>query len=155
MKRIWLVSLLMVVLSAQFALADWLLEPSVFEPNYYADQNSDVRKIDGYDHAKLIEHWKTAGLQEGRRSSPVFAVIYYLKENKDVAKHLGEKNYPEAARHWYEKGRQEGRPSHPDFKVRVYLEKNPDVAKTVGEHNYLGAINHYLKNGYREGRTAK
>lgn len=134
---------------------DWISKPSVFMPVYYADNNADVEKIDGYDHAKLLEHWKKHGINKGRKSSPVFHAKFYLKNNPDVAKQFGERNYKAAAHHWYEAGRKEGRPSHPDFKVRIYLEKNPDVAKSVGKNNYLGAIKHYLSTGYREGRTAK
>lgn len=142
------------VFSAQVALADWLSDPSVFVPVYYADQNPGVQKLEGYDHAKLLGHWEKHGIKEGRRSSPVFDVKYYLKKNPGVAKQFGKKNYYEAARHWYNAGRKEGRPSHPDFNVRIYLQKNLGVAKTVGAQNYIGAIQHYLSYGYREGRTA-
>ena len=155
MKIIGILASVIFVFSAQSALADWLSEPSVFLPVYYADQNPDVEKIDGYDHAELLEHWKKFGLNEGRRSSPVFDVRYYLRENPDIAKQFGQKNYKEAAHHWYNSGRKEGRPSHPDFQVRIYLKKNPDVAKAVGAQNYLGAVHHYLAHGYKEGRPAK
>ncbi|MEA3231646.1 MAG: hypothetical protein U9Q05_07830 [Thermodesulfobacteriota bacterium] len=155
MKMRWSLITLIIIFSAQIAMADWLSEPSVFMPTYYADQNPDVEKIDGYDHAKLLAHWKEFGLKEGRRSSPVFDVKYYLNKNQDISKKFGKMNYKEAAQHWYNTGRKEGRPSHPDFNVRIYLKKNPDVAKTVGANNYIGAIHHYVSNGYKEGRTAK
>jgi len=152
---IWSLITTVIFFSAQIAIADWLSEPSVFMPVYYADQNSDVEKIDGYDHSKLLEHWKEFGLKEGRRSSPVFDVKYYLNENPDIAMQFGKNNYKEAVHHWYDSGRKEGRPSHPDFNVRIYLQKNPDVAKTVGADNYIGGIHHYVAQGYKEGRTAK
>jgi hypothetical protein len=155
MKIIGILATFIFVFSSQSAIADWLSEPSVFMPVYYADQNADVEKIDGYDHAKLLAHWKEYGLEEGRRSSPVFDVKYYLRENLDLAKQFGQKNYKEAAHHWFNSGRKEGRASHPEFNVRIYLKKNPDVAKAVGAHNYLGAVHHYLSHGYKEGRSAK
>lgn len=134
------------------ATASWLGDPALFDATYYADQNSDVRELAGYNNKKLLHHWGTYGLGEGRRSSPVFDVRYYLQANPDVAKTIGAQNYPEAAQHWYNSGRKEGRPSHPDFHVRDYLRLNKDVARQIGEHNYIKAIEHYMATGYKEGR---
>jgi hypothetical protein len=147
--------LAILLVSATPALADWIYEPAVFVPTYYADQNSDVRAETGYDQAKLAAHWKRFGLGEGRRSSPVFDARYYLQHNPDVASSVGQSNYPQAALHWYRNGRQEGRPSHPDFQVKRYLELNQDVARQYGAQNYLKAIEHYLQTGYQEGRRGK
>jgi hypothetical protein len=155
MKKIMVFAAVLLFLSAQTALADWMAEPVVFQSTYYADQNPDVENVDGYDQAKLLEHWKKFGINEGRRSSPVFDVKYYLQMNPDLARQFGQKNYLEAAKHWYNHGRKEGRASHPDFDVKIYLQKNPDVAKAVGAKNYAAAIDHYLAHGYMEGRKAK
>ena len=114
------------------AAADWMTSPEVFEPTYYADHNPDVRDQFGYDTGKLMQHWRTLGIKEGRASSPVFDARYYLKSNPDVAKQVGAQNYPGAAQHWYETGIKEGRPSSPDFHVRTYLQNNPDIAKALG-----------------------
>jgi hypothetical protein len=135
-------------------LADWELAPDVFEPVYYADQNADVEKINGYDKQKLIDHWLENGLKEGRRSSPVLDVRFYLAQNPDLAKQFGQQNYREAAHHWHTIGRKEGRPSHPQFSVRKYLENNPDVARRVGQRNYEAAIDDYLEQGYQKGLNA-
>lgn len=143
------------VMAAVPAMADLWVEPAVFVPNYYADQNQDVRNQVGYNSSKLVEHWRKFGLKEGRVSSPVFDARYYLKHNPDVAKTYGPDNYAKAAQHWYQTGRQEGRPSHPDFQVKKYLQLNIDVAREIGESNYIEAIDHYLRTGYQKGRRAK
>ncbi len=142
------------LMTAVPAMADLWVEPAVFVPNYYADKNKDVREQAGYNAAKLTEHWRKFGLKEGRVSSPVFDVRYYLKHNPDVAKTFGQDNYPKAAQHWYQTGRQEGRPSHPDFQVKKYLQLNPSVARQYGENNYIEAIDHYLRTGYEKGLRA-
>ena len=154
-KKSLLVSLAMIFSSATPIMAAWWSEPVIFEATYYADQNPGVREQVGYDEVKLINHWGKFGLPEGRRSSPVFDVKYYLKHNPDIANAIGKNNYAKAADHWYKNGRKEGRPSHPDFDVKRYLEINKDVARRYGQHNYLKAIDHYLTIGYQQGRKGK
>lgn len=150
-----LLILALLLLSATPTMANWWAEPVIFEATYYADQNPGVREQLGYDEAKLINHWARFGLKEGRRSSPVFDVQYYLKLNPDIANAVGKNNYAKAADHWYKNGRKEGRPSHPDFDVKRYLKLNQDVARKYGQHNYLQAIDHYLTIGYQQGRKGK
>lgn len=145
---------LILALASLVLAAEWQTTPEVFEPTYYADQNTDVRDKFGYDTDKLTRHWREYGLSEGRRSSPVFDVRYYLRENPDIAKSIGAKNFTGAAEHWYRTGIGEGRPSHPEFHVRTYLKDNPDVAKSVGAKNFPAAVRHYLEHGYVKGRTA-
>lgn len=146
---------LSIFFSAVPALANWTTDPSVFVPTYYADHNDDIRKITGYDAAKLQAHWQRNGIREGRVSSPVLDVRYYLKHNPGVAEDVGKENYLEGALHWYQFGRREGRPSHPDFNVKTYLKLNKGVARELGEHNYIKAIEHYLKTGYKQGLRGK
>ncbi len=143
------------VLMAAPVQANWVADPSLFVPSYYADQNPDVLKKVGYNEEKLLNHWNKYGLKEGRRASPVFDVRYYLKQNPDVADTYGSQNYVKAARHWYDTGRQEGRASHPDFEVKRYLKLNPDIARKYGQQNYIKAIDYYLTVDYPAGRKGK
>lgn len=154
MKPLILTITALLMLSAQSVSANWLLDPSVFEPTYYADHNKDVYEADAYDTAKLINHWLKNGIHEGRISSPVFNVRYYLEKNPDLAKTFGKDNFQKAAEHWFTTGRKEGRASHPQFHVKAYLSKNPEIGRRIGEHNYLGAIDHYLQVGYEKGLKA-
>lgn len=155
MKKQIGIALSLLFIFATSAMANWVFDPTVFEPTYYADQNKGVRDQIGYDTKKLMEHWGNFGIKEGRRSSPVLDVKYYLKHNPGVAKAVGQENYIKAAEHWYMNGRKEGRPSHPDFEVKEYLRLNQDVAREYGQDNYIKAINHYLQTGFKEGRRAK
>ncbi|NNK14553.1 MAG: hypothetical protein HKP52_09975 [Desulfofustis sp.] len=139
-------------ISASQALASWVTDPSVIEPTYYADHNRDLYDEFGYNTQKLLNHWVKFGIRDGRPSSPVFDVRYYLKRNPDLATTLGRENFAKATEHWFKNGRKEGRPSHPEFNVRKYLQLNQDVAREYGQNNYLEAINHYLKTGYKKGR---
>lgn len=150
-KYIWIFAIVF-AFAASEALASWLTDPSVFMPNYYADHNRDLYDEFGYNTQKLVNHWVKSGIRDGRPSSPVFDVRYYLKHNPDVANAVGQENFAKATEHWFKNGRKEGRPSHPEFNVRKYLELNQDVAREYGQNNYIEAINHYLRTGYKKGR---
>lgn len=65
----------------------------MFEPVYYADRNKDVYDADGYDKAKLINHWRNYGLKEDRDSSPVFDLRCNLEKNPDLAKAFDKGQY--------------------------------------------------------------
>lgn len=84
--RAGLFSIILLGLFSQQALADWKISPEVFEAIYYADANPDVEKAFKYDEAKLAKHWLDSGLKEGRASSPVFSVRYYLQKNRTCKK---------------------------------------------------------------------
>jgi hypothetical protein len=119
----------------------------VFEEKYYERINSD------FSQTKLsaLEHWKKVGIDEGRSSSAVFDVKYYLAKNPDLAKKIGSKNYREATNHWLNLGIKKGLSSHPNFNVRFYAENNKDLQR-VYSNNYEKLILHYLKTGINENR---
>ncbi len=154
MKKISLMLVPMILFLATEALASWLTNPAVVQPLYYSDNNRDLAEKFGYDATKLLNHWVDYGIRDGRPSSPVFDVRYYLQHNPDVASAVGRESYAKATEHWFKSGRKEGRPSHPRFHVKKYLELNKDVAREYGQTNYIEAINHYLRTGYKEGRRA-
>lgn len=90
-------------------MADWVADPFVFVAVYYADQNADVRKINGYDEAKLFDHWRRFGMKEGRAGHLNFQVKKYLQLNTDVSSQFGEHNYIQAIYHYLTIGYKEGR----------------------------------------------
>jgi len=120
----------------------------VFEGTYYLDQNRDVA-VAG---AKPGDHWKAAGLQEGRVSSPVFDVKYYLMNNKDLQDAFGQVGYDKAAKHWLDAGIAEGRKSHPNFDVKYYADNNLDLKANFGS-DYRKYVDHYLEYGWKENRV--
>jgi hypothetical protein len=58
---------------------DWTTTPEVFDWRFYLNKNTDLtegkKKHTTEQDAK--DHWKTAGIQEGRAASPVFDVQFY------------------------------------------------------------------------------
>ncbi|KOR31641.1 hypothetical protein TI05_12295, partial [Achromatium sp. WMS3] len=95
------------------------------------------------------------GIKEGRKSSPVFDVRFYLSTHTDlqIAFPNGATNYAMALEHWKNHGIKEGRRSSQTFDVKCYLGKYRDLQIAFGKRNYKAAINHYLAHGRREGRT--
>jgi hypothetical protein len=152
-KYIWILTFFLTAIASE-TLASWVTDPSVIDPTYYADHNRDVYDEFGYNTQQLLNHWAKFGIRDGRPSSPVFDVRYYLKRNPDLASAFGRENFVKATEHWFKNGRKEGRPSHPEFNVRKYLDLNQDVAREYGQNNYIEAINHYLRTGYKKGRRA-
>lgn len=61
----------------------------VFDYKYYADNNSDLKAAYGYDEQKLINHFVTYGIKEGRASSYTFDLKYYLENNIDLKNAFG------------------------------------------------------------------
>jgi|GEM_PF-1992226 len=145
-----LVALTGFALSAAAQTMEWdkrFESKPVFEGTYYLDQHHDVA-IAG---AKPAEHWKAAGLMEGRVSSPVFDVKYYLDNNKDLQDAFGQVAYDKAAKHWLDAGIAEGRKSHPNFDVKYYADNNLDLKANFGS-DYRKYVDHYLEYGWKENR---
>ncbi len=151
-RKFKLFILLLFMFIPVFVYADWKIELPFFDHVYYADNNEDIYDEFGYDKDKLRSHWKSLGIKEGRPSSPVFHVRYYLEKNEDVAQQVGRRNYAKALEHYHDNGIREGRVAHPEFNIRRYIEANPDVREKFGEDNYRGALMHYVKFGRRESR---
>jgi hypothetical protein len=119
----------------------------VFEEKYYERINPDFEQ----SNMSALEHWQKIGMDQGRSSSGVFDVKYYLAKNPDLAKKIGAKNYREATKHWLTVGIKNGLSSHPNFNVRYYAENNRDLQR-VYNNNYEKLIMHYLKTGINENR---
>ena len=118
----------------------------IFDKAYYLANNSDVAST-GTDPLK---HWQDVGLGQGRPSSPVFDVKYYLNRYVDLNKRFGT-DYVKAAMHYLDFGIKEGRQASANFDPKFYVENNPDLAKRFGG-DYSKAIDHFLKFGINENR---
>ena len=79
----------------------------VFDAEYYSENNWDLREKFGTDSEKLLEHFVNYGIDEGRRASSNFDVVYYKTVNSDLAS-LSNK---EAVAHYLSYGIGEGRSS--------------------------------------------
>ena len=62
----------------------------VFDAKYYADNNSDLYAAYGYDKSKLLNHFLTDGMKEGRIACEGFNVNTYKENNADLAGAYGD-----------------------------------------------------------------
>lgn len=122
----------------------------IFDANFYADANTDVRDIYGYDYDKLYQHWQEHGKKEGRSPSAIFDPGYYLANNSDVKDAVGN-TYEGAYIHFEKYGYKEDRVLSPVFNMIYYKQANSDV-KALGSN--LGILTHFMKYGMNEGRVA-
>lgn len=82
---------------------------SVFDAGYYYASYPDLQKSIGYDEDKLLEHFITEGMEEGRTGSAGFNVKAYMKNNLDLLAAYGVNDLSVYYYHYIEKGRTEGR----------------------------------------------
>lgn len=80
----------------------------VFDANYYADHNPDLYDAFGYDHDKLLEHFLTTGMAEGRIAKADFDVNCYRENYQDLQDAYGD-DLPSYYHHYMDCGCREGR----------------------------------------------
>ena len=61
----------------------------VFNPTYYVNKYSDLKKVFGIDSKKLFDHFIQYGMKEGRQASENFNVTIYKSKNEDLKKSFG------------------------------------------------------------------
>ena len=122
------------------------IEKAAFDVMVYRDRNPDLA---GMTDAQLKEHWLNHGIKEGRPSSTVLDLGFYLNNNPDLKTAFGT-DYEKVYNHFVTKGYKEYRKSSALFDGRYYCDKYPDVATNYKE-NYLL---HYMDHGMKEGRRA-
>lgn len=122
----------------------------VFDYKFYADTYGDLKAVFGYNESALRNHFLTCGVKEGRKSSPVFDVSYYLSNNEDLKKAFGNKNYEVALNHFISCGYKELRKSSNEYWGAYYVNKNSDL-RHMDEYTLMV---HYLGYGRNEGRKA-
>lgn len=81
---------------------------SVFNPTYYALNNSDVVEKIGNNESKLFEHFCIYGMKERRQGCADFNVNVYKERYTDLQSAFGT-NYPEYYKHYCQFGQKEGR----------------------------------------------
>ena len=128
----------------------------LFNAEYYANMNPDLKSAFGYDSGKLYNHYLTCGIKEGRSASPIFDPVYYLNNNLDLKNAYGN-DYTRAYNHWITYGCAEGRDSSRYYNGFYYRNNNADLnnayfsSGTLGDSYYKLAL-HYLKYGIGERR---
>jgi hypothetical protein len=122
------------------------IEKACFDVMVYRDRNKDLA---GMTDDQLKEHWLKHGIKEGRPSSTILDLGFYLNNNPDLKKEFGT-DYEKVYQHFITKGYKEYRKSSALFDGSYYTNKYPDVASSFKEE-YL---RHYVENGQAEGRRA-
>ncbi|MBO5147361.1 MAG: RICIN domain-containing protein [Clostridia bacterium] len=82
------------------------LKSVVFDANYYASKNADLKAAFGTDAQKLYNHFLDFGIKEGRQASPNFSIKYYTESNSDLKAAFGT-NYLKAMEHFVKYGSKE------------------------------------------------
>lgn len=80
----------------------------VFNPTYYANTYTDLKKAFGVNATALFNHFKQYGMKEGRKASTNFDVKVYKNTYTDLRAAFGE-NLPLYYKHYIEHGKNEGR----------------------------------------------
>lgn len=82
---------------------------AVFDAEYYYRTYPDVQEAIGHDADKLLKHFLTSGMKEGRIAKPDFDVHAYMKNNLDLLVVYGVKDLSKYYYHYIESGAKEGR----------------------------------------------
>ena len=118
-----------------------------YDPQFYADNNPDLKNAFGYNWRELYKHFREHGISELRNSSPIYYADYYKKKYPDIKNLDGNSLFI----HFIDIGIREGRQASPNFDVASYIVKNPDLVKTYG-NDLKQYYYHYLLYGIKEGR---
>lgn len=138
-----------------------------FDVRAYKQANADLSMLYGDDYTQYYFHYIYYGQYENRVTTdcntiycgdgdmeetyqPVFNAAYYLENNPDVKKALGN-DETVALYHFIANGMNEGRRGNLYFDLDYYKENNPDLRKAFGEDNIQYYL-HYIRCGKAEGR---
>ena len=145
---------------------------SVFDATYYADHNSDIKAIYGYDTAALLQHFISSGMKEGRQACATFSVKSYRNANQDLRVTFGT-DYESYFHHYMRTGKNENRiTTGYDYVIKDpcvvwdgvdysdvynyndYMAYNTDLVQYFGTDD-VAALQHFINSGMSEARQAK
>lgn len=81
----------------------------IFDATYYSNTYPDLKKAFGTNEAKLLNHFKTYGMKEGRQAIKTFNVKIYKENNADLRKAFGNAGYEKYFEHYMTYGYKENR----------------------------------------------
>ncbi|MBK4730121.1 S8 family serine peptidase [Oxynema sp. CENA135] len=103
----------------------------LFDASYYLAFNPDLANAGLNTPQKLFDHFKNAGLREGRSFSPFVDLDIYRQANRDLVR-AGLDNR-ELYEHLKKYGIEEGRTFSAIVDLDFYARKNPDLAAAFGD----------------------
>lgn len=103
---------------------------AVFDAKYYADRYEDLYAAFGYNYEKLLNHFVTCGMKEGRMGRPDFDVNTYKNRYRDLRNSFGD-DLRAYYMHYIYCGKAEGRNGAPIGYVKP---QEPEIMqRTVSE----------------------
>ena len=164
MKKHFISSLVLVLLfvavSAVFAEpVSNNLDDILCDRIYYADKYSDLKQAFGYDHDKLLNHWRQNGAKEGRSSSSIYDAQYYYNKYADLRNAFtrnGQVDWAGLYNHFKQYGINEGRQASQHFSVSIYKENYADLRNAFGTNasDNWKYLKHWREHGMAESRNA-
>ncbi|MCR5118011.1 MAG: transglutaminase-like domain-containing protein [Lachnospiraceae bacterium] len=123
-----------------------MYDGGIFDPQYYADTNPDVKAVYGYNEYLLYMHYKNFGRNEGRLpydpsaqpAAPAAIVTAPVVNTAPVQVSYGLSADPSQVK---------------GFDASYYAANNPDVVMIMGNDPAV-LYRHYLNYGMKEGRKA-
>lgn len=125
----------------------------VFDEQYYADSNEDLKELYGYDREKLWNHFRTFGIREGRNMNRFIDVAKYRAQYADLDAAFGD-NWEAYLDHYLKYGAKERRDSGTEFNMMDYADRYEDLREVFGD-DVLALWNHYQTYGAVENREAR
>lgn len=122
------------------------VEQAAYDKMVYRDRHDDLKDM---TEDALYTHWRNYGIKEGRASSVVLDLKYYVANNTDIKAKFGT-NYAAAYEYFVKQGYKEKKKFSPVFDGAYYCENNPDVVEVYKDNFLL----HYIEHGMAEGRRA-
>ncbi|WP_199246433.1 S8 family peptidase [[Phormidium] sp. ETS-05] len=123
----------------------------LFDAKFYATANPDLAAAGINTADQLWEHFRTVGLSEGRKFSPLVDLDFYRRTNSDLVG-AGLTSNADLYEHLRRYGVKEGRRFSPLVDLDFYFSQNPDVALAIGGDKELG-WQHLQTNGIAEKRS--
>ncbi len=126
---------------------------------YYADKYGDLKRAFGYDHDRLLQHWREYGVKEGRSSSSIYDPQFYINTYPDLKKaftHNGQVDWAALYNHFKTDGIKEGRQASRYFNVGTYRDNYADLRQAFGTggNNHWKYLKHWREYGMAEARNA-
>ncbi|MCH5249148.1 MAG: VanW family protein [Lachnospiraceae bacterium] len=97
------------IMPTQVQASDKVDYSAVFNADYYFNAYADLRSAIGYDREKLLQHFITFGMQEGRRGNAEFDVKAYMGNYPDLMQAFGPNDLKSYYFHYISYGKKEGR----------------------------------------------
>lgn len=125
----------------------------VFDAEYYADSNPDLKAAFGYDKEALYKHFLEYGLSEGRKMNALIDIAKYRALYADLDAVFGD-DWEAYLNHYLTYGALEGRDTGTDFNALDYAGRYSDLQEIFG-NDILALYQHYITCGAKENREAR